>query len=122
MSPCEMHRHCLNCGEQVCVKGEAEKEKRLRQAHAEATRLLAMAEQAEAEGEFGANEWAEHHRAYRARITALLDVLDDPAVPRGAVIQLIPAEILSRLDHAEARALLPSPGDADASPTLEEVA
>jgi hypothetical protein len=110
MSPCEMHRDCLNCGEQVCVKGEAEKEKRLRQAHAEASRLLTMAEQAEAEGEFGAREWANDHRAYHARITALLEVLDDPAVPHGAVIQLDIAEIPSRLETAkQARALLRSP-------------
>jgi hypothetical protein len=110
MSPCEMHRDCLNCGEQLCVKGEAQKEKRIRQAHAEATRLLVMAEAAEAEGEFGASEWAEHHRGHLARITALLGVLDDPAVPRGAVIQLMPAHTPSRLEHAaQARALLSSP-------------
>lgn len=120
MLPCEMHRDCLNCGEQLCVKGEAEKEKRIRQAHAEATRLLAMAEQAEAEGEFGASEWAEHHKAHLARIMALLGVMDDPAVPLGAFIQLMPAEIPSRLEHAgQARALLPSPLE---SSTLEEAA
>ena len=121
MSPCQMHRDCLNCGEQVCVKGESEKEKRIRQAHAEATRLLAMAEQADADGELGAGEWAEHHRVKLARITALLDVLDDPAVPPGAVIQLMPADIPSRLEHAaQARALLPAPIGMDMSSALEE--
>ncbi|HEY2606134.1 MAG TPA: integrase [Paraburkholderia sp.] len=123
MSPCQMHRDCLNCGEQVCVKGESEKEKRIRAAHAEATRLLEMAEQADADGELGAGEWAEHHRAQLARITALLDILDDPAVPRGAVIQLMPADIPSRLEHAaQARALLPAPLGGDSTPTLQEVA
>ncbi|MDN8051295.1 MULTISPECIES: integrase [Burkholderia cepacia complex] len=107
MSPCEMHRDCLKCGEQVCVKGEPEKEKRIRQAHVEATLLLSMAEQAEAEGEFGASDWAEHHKAHLARVTALLHVLDDPAVPRGAVIQLMSVDTPSRLEHAaQARALL----------------
>jgi predicted nucleic acid-binding Zn-ribbon protein len=80
MAPCQMHRDCLNCGEQVCVKGEPEKERRVREAHAEATRLVAMADQAAADGELGACEWAEHHGAQLARITALLDILDDPAV------------------------------------------
>lgn len=123
MSPCQMHRDCLNCGEQVCVKGESDKEKRIRQAHAEATRLLAMAEQADADGELGAGEWAEHHRAQLARITALLDILDDPAVPRGAVIQLMPADIPSRLDQAaQARALLPSRVGGDSAPTFEDAA
>lgn len=116
MSPCQMHRDCLNCGEQVCVKGQEEKEKRIRQAHAEATRLAAMAERAEAEGEFGASEWVEHHRVQVARVTALLEILDDPAVPRGAIIQLMPADIPSRLDHAaEARALLPAPVEGESS-------
>ncbi|AUT70062.1 integrase [Paraburkholderia hospita] len=123
MSPCQMHRDCLNCGEQVCVKGESDKENRIRQAHAEATRLLAMAEQADAEGELGAGEWAEHHRVQLARITALLDILDDPFVPLGAVIQLMPADIPSRLEQAaQARALLPSRAGGDSAPTFEEAA
>jgi hypothetical protein len=123
MSPCQMHRDCLNCGEQVCVKGESDKENRIRHAHAEATRLLAMAEQADADGELGAGEWAEHHRVQLARITALLDILDDPIVPRGAVIQLMPADIPSPLEQAaQARALLPSHAGGDSAPTFEEAA
>ncbi|NPT60050.1 integrase [Paraburkholderia sp. 5N] len=125
MSPCQMHRDCLNCGEQVCVKGLEEKEKRIRQAHAEATRLLAMAERAETEGEFGASEWVEHHRVQLARVTALLEILDDPAVPRGAIIQLMPADIPSRLDHAaEARVLLLAPVKVESSrvPPMSEEA
>ncbi|WP_244141312.1 integrase [Burkholderia vietnamiensis] len=123
MAPCEMHRDCLNCGEQVCVKGEVDKGKRIRQAHAEATRLLALAEQAESKGEFGASEWAERHRAYLDRITALLDVLDNPTVPSGAVIQLLPADMPSRLEHAaQARALLPLSVDADVRAMPEEEA
>ncbi|WP_044370463.1 integrase [Burkholderia pseudomallei] len=123
MSPCQMHRDCLNCGEQVCVKGESDKENRIRQAHAEATRLLAMAERADADGELGAGEWAKHHRAQLARITALLDILDDPVVARGAVIQLMPADMPSRLEQAtQARALLPSQAGGDSAPTFEEAA
>lgn len=123
MSPCQMHRDCLNCGEQVCVKGEAEKENRIREAHAEATRLLAMAEQADADGEFGAGEWVQHHRVQLDRIAALLDILDDSSVPRGAVIQLMSVGIPSRLDRAEqARALLPPFVVGDSSPNFAEVA
>ena len=122
MAPCQMHRDCLNCIEQVCVKGESDKENRIRQAYAEATRLLAMAEQADADGELGAGEWTEHHRTQLARITALLDILDDPTVSRGAVIQLMPADIPSRLEQAEqARALLSAPLSGDSSPPLENV-
>ncbi|NIF56250.1 integrase [Burkholderia sp. Ax-1724] len=56
MSPCQMHRDCLNCSEQVCIKGESEKEKHIRQAHQEITRLVEMAERAETEGELGAKQ------------------------------------------------------------------
>jgi hypothetical protein len=107
MSPCQMHRDCLNCGEQVCIKGQPEKEKRIRQAHAESTRLLALAEQAEADGDYGASDWVAHHRQQLARVTALLEIIDNPVVPPGAIIQLMPADIGSRLDHAR------SPSDID---------
>lgn len=85
----------------MAVKGEGEKEKRLRQAHVEATRLLTMAEQADAEGDYGAHEWAHDHRAYHTRITALLRILDDPTVPCGAVIQLTPSGAPTTLEHTE---------------------
>ncbi|MFM0669470.1 integrase, partial [Paraburkholderia sediminicola] len=100
MSPCQMHRDCLSCDEQVCVKGELEKEKRTRDAHAEATRLLAMAEQAHADGELGASEWADHHRFQLIRTKTLLDILNDNAVPNGSVIRLTPASFPSRVAHA----------------------
>lgn len=126
MSPCQMHRDCLNCGEQVCVKGDEEKEQRIRKAHGEATRMLAMAEQADAEGLVGASDWAAYHAAQLGRIATLLEILDDPAVPPGAIIQLMPADIPSRLDHAsQARALLPEPNGSESSlvpPMCEEAA
>lgn len=110
MSPCQVHQDCLNCDEHVCIKGEAEKEKRLRQAHAENTLLLERAEQAVADGEYGAAKWAEDHRYVLTRIEALLAVIDNPAVPRGAVIRPLPVEQASRLDHAgQARSRLTSP-------------
>ncbi len=101
MSLCQLHQDCLNCDEQICIKGEAEKEKRLRQAHAEKTLLLERAEQAIREGEYGAQKWAEDHRYVLNRIESLLAVIDNPAVPPGSVILPLPVEQASRLDHAE---------------------
>jgi hypothetical protein len=104
MAPCQMHRDCFNCAEQICVKGEAEKESRIHQAHTEATRLLDMAEQAMAEGEFGASEWVEHHREQLCRLTSLIEILDDSAVPKGSFIQLNSPNVPSRIEQAaEAR-------------------
>ncbi|OWY27966.1 integrase [Herbaspirillum robiniae] len=121
MSPCQMHRDCLNCGEQVCVKGESEKENRIRHAYAEAARLLAMAEQAERDGDLGAGAWAKHHRTQLERITGLIQILDNPTVPDGAVIQLMPIDIPSRLEHAEqACALSISPVGESMPPAFKE--
>lgn len=105
MAPCQMHRDCINCGEQVCIKGEVEKEARIRLAFEEATRLLQMAEKAEEEGDFGASEWVEHHRAQMERLSSLMEILENPLVQRGAVIQLSPANVPSRLEHAMAARL-----------------
>jgi len=110
MSPCQIHRDCLNCDEQVCIKGEEETEARIRLARTEATRLLAMAEQAEADGEYGATEWVEHHRLPLARLNALCEIFDNPRIPHGAIVRLMPAGMPSWLEHAaEVRAALPSP-------------
>ncbi|KAA1014929.1 integrase [Paraburkholderia panacisoli] len=109
MSPCQMHRDCLNCEEQVCIKGETEKEQRIRQAYAEATRLLTMAVQAERDGDFGASEWVEHHQLHVARLAGILEILDNPSVARGAIIQPAPANRPSRIDQAtEFRQALPT--------------
>src|SRR5690606_3894203 len=41
--PCQMHRDCINCEEQECVKGEAHKEANLRKLKAETEYLLGQA-------------------------------------------------------------------------------
>lgn len=99
MSPCQMHRDCLNCTEQVCVKGDIVKEANLRRAFEEGERLLRMAEKAVADGDFGATKWTEHHRLQVNRIESLLELIDDVAVPAGTFIQLRPTGAVSRLDR-----------------------
>ena len=102
MSPCQIHRDCLNCDEQVCVKGDHVKEARIRLAHKEAAELLAGAELAASENGLGANRWVEHQRIAVARLDNLCAILDDPAVPKGAFIQLTPPILASRVAHARA--------------------
>lgn len=106
MAPCQIHRDCLNCEEQVCIKGEVEKEQRIRQAYNEVRTLIAMAEKAEADGEFGAHEWVVHHKVKRDRISALIDILDNSSVPDGSVIRVAPVDDLMHLkSNSPARAL-----------------
>lgn len=86
--PCQVHRDCINCEEQECVKGEKRKEANLRASKAETKRLLDAAKQALSDGEFGADAWVAHQIKTLERIDSLLSIYDDPAVPIGARIRL----------------------------------
>lgn len=107
MAPCQLHADCLNCNEQVCIKGDEIRLARIRTELAEAVENLTAAEQAHSEGYFGASRWVAHHRLTVERLTQLCAILDDPKVPVGAVIQLSNLPVASRIEQAaEDRAAL----------------
>jgi hypothetical protein len=105
MSPCQQFRDCLNCEEQVCLKGDTQKTERLKQHQDEIQRLLNLAKTAADGGEFGASRWAEHHRMTLARLNQLCEILDDPTVPVGSFIQLASPSVPSAIAQANARRL-----------------
>lgn len=128
MMPCDQHADCINCNEHVCVKGDERKASMVKRRLAEAQELLARAEAATAEGYYGADRWMEHHQKTVVRLTQLAEILDNPAVPVGAVIQLSDVPGVSRsIEQAlEDRAALdgqPSPNQLGSSrqPLLEGV-
>jgi len=86
--PCQMHRDCVNCDEQECVKGEQHKEENLRRSRSEAEQALARARAALTDEEYGADKWVTHYVKTLGRIEELLSVLENPAVPIGARIRL----------------------------------
>lgn len=86
--PCQMHRDCINCEEQECIKGEAQKEANLRASKAETERLLEAAKQALNEQEYGADAWVAHQTKTLERINSLLSIYESPSVPNGARIRL----------------------------------
>lgn len=88
MSPCELHRDCVNCDDLVCVKGDAVKAERLRARLAEGRRLLDHVEKARSEGYAGSDRWLEHHRRTVDRLTQLCAIMEDPSIPSGTCIQL----------------------------------
>lgn len=90
MSPCQQHRDCIHCTDLICVKGDEEKGRRLRQQLDEARDLLRRAEEATNDGYFGSDRWLEHHTSTVERLSQLCSIIDDPKVPIGAVIQLSP--------------------------------
>ncbi|RFQ16157.1 integrase, partial [Pseudomonas sp. ATCC 13867] len=88
MSPCELHRDCLNCQDMVCVKGDLMKTESLQTRLSEARHLLDHAEQARSEGGAGSDRWLDHHRGTVERLTELCAIMNDPTVPDGACVHL----------------------------------
>lgn len=100
MSPCQQHTDCLNCNELVCIKGDKERAANLQKARKETEMLLSLAEKQSEAGAYGANRWVEHQRQTLDRLNELCDLLENPRVQIGAVIQLKYAPTVSRLVQA----------------------
>ncbi len=95
MSPCQLHRDCIHCPDLVCVKGDEEKERRLRLQLEEAREMLRRAEEASNGGYYGSDRWLEHHKSTVDRLSQLCSIIDDSEVPAGSVIQLSPPQSVS---------------------------
>lgn len=102
MSPCQLHADCMNCNEQVCVKGDDHTEFKTRAMLNETEKLLDQARQADSEFFYGASRWVEHQTMTVARLRELIEILDNPLVMPGAVIRLTHVKAASRLEQAVA--------------------
>lgn len=100
MLPCQIHGDCINCNEQVCIKGDVAAEANLRQMQLETRTLLEKAKAAMDEEEYGANKWVRHQAITLERLDQLIAILDDTTVPAGSVIQLSGVVPASRLTQA----------------------
>lgn len=100
MMPCQAHLDCLNCDEHVCVKGDPEKEERLKLLIGETKQLLAKAEHDLNLQLAGVHRWVEHQKRTLARAEELQRIMDDPTVPAGAVIGVGVTAMPSRLEQA----------------------
>ena len=87
MSPCQKHLDCLNCTEQVCMKGDRRLEN-IQQIYDQNKALLEKMDSDIAEGLAGVDRWYEHTRMTLQRAESLLAILKDPAVPNGSMIKL----------------------------------
>lgn len=90
MSPCQVHMDCINCTDLICIKGDPEKELKLRTQLDEAKELMLKAELATKEQYYGSDRWLDHHKVKVERLSELLSIIDNPNVPNGSVIQLSP--------------------------------
>lgn len=100
MSPCDKYRDCLNCAEQVCVKGETEKFDRIKKRLDEVRKQFEAAEKAMKEGSAGADRWYEYHKNTLDHLVQLVAILENPDVHDGAQIKLRNDKAFSPLRRA----------------------
>jgi len=101
MLPCQLHADCMNCDEQICLKGDLLREANIRKQLAETKQLLIAAARASADGDIGANRWQAQQARTLARLEELCALLDDPNIQVGSIIRLSPATSDSRLEKAK---------------------
>lgn len=88
ISPCEKYRDCVNCTEQVCIKGDDAKMNRIQERLTKSEHLLSLAEAAEETRDIGADRWYQYHKKTVARLQELLTILENPAIDDGTQIKL----------------------------------
>jgi hypothetical protein len=88
MLPCQKHRDCLNCTEQVCVKGDEEKLERLKKQREGIRLQLRKALNASEESVYGADRWSQHQITTLDRVEQLIEILESPSTANGSVIHL----------------------------------
>lgn len=99
MSPCQRFRDCLNCAEQVCIKGDQRLD-RLRHRFQQVSELVARAEHEIAEGTAGTDRWYEIHLKTKTRLAELISILENPVIPDGTIVRLRDDEDFSPLRRA----------------------
>ncbi len=87
MSPCQRFRDCMNCSEQVCIKGDRRLE-RIRARYEHVRQLKDRADQEIKEGAAGADRWYEIHSLTEARLKELIGILENPSIENGVIIRL----------------------------------
>jgi hypothetical protein len=88
MSPCDKYRDCLNCAEQVCIKGDTEKLVRIKKRLDEVRKQFSAAEKAMQDGFAGADRWYEYHKNTLKHLVQLVAILENPDLEEGAQIKL----------------------------------
>jgi hypothetical protein len=100
MLPCQHFRDCINCVEHVCPKGDNAKTENVRQRLEETKVLYARAKAAATERLAGSDRWAEHHQSTIARLEQLYELLTDPSISDGSLIQLSTPQMSSAIRNA----------------------
>ena len=89
IGPCEKFRDCINCTEQVCIKGEdTEILDRIKKRLVTLEQMLCIADAAVESCEMGADRWYQYHKKTVTRLRELVAILENPGIENGAQIKL----------------------------------
>jgi hypothetical protein len=100
MTPCDKYRDCLNCPEQVCVKGEKGKLDRIKKRLEQVEMQYVASKQAMDDALSGADRWYEYHKNTMERLQELVAILESPDVAVGAQVKLRNDKVFSPLRRA----------------------
>lgn len=103
MIPCQLHMDCLNCIEQVCIKGDKNSNEKIRQRKMEVEETLEMAKKAQKEGQVGAYRWIKHQSIELQKLTQLCDIFDNKDIKNGTLIQIADTPSISQNEQAQIR-------------------
>lgn len=91
MLPCQKYRDCLNCTEQVCVKGDEDKLRRLLQQRDGIRLQVNKTQDAINSGEVdmtSIDRWTAHQLSTLERVEQLVQLLESPDTVNGAIIRM----------------------------------
>lgn len=87
LAPCSKYFDCINCSEQVCVKGEKQKLERLKSLLDTTESLVIKAKEAISEDELGADKWYLHQTKTLERLKGIIALMENPELPDGSLIR-----------------------------------
>lgn len=86
--PCQSHAACLDCSENVFIKGDVKHRERIEKRLVLTQKQLDDALLAVGSNYFGADKWVLSHTASIAKMREIIAIHDDPSVPDGTVVNL----------------------------------
>ncbi|MEQ9998050.1 MULTISPECIES: hypothetical protein [Pectobacterium] len=90
LSPCERFRDCLNCSEQICVKGNFDNLKRLKERLSDTNELIdiTIKNTSENESQVDKDRWLTFHLKTKERLQELIDILESKHISDGSFVRL----------------------------------
>jgi len=86
--PCVKYRDCINCTEQICVKGDQAKLDRLKLRLSRLRTVLALAIEEAEEPVVGSDRWISHHQKTISHLEELIGHLSNEQLPDGSLVRL----------------------------------